>query len=235
MFQPTNLDMVTILKLIRFALDHKQPFSLVRIGDGENIVLAQDSVWSIDKVLKERWAIFANKGLKGVTLPNLGLRNELIKSIRKADVVGLLDPNDQTIKASSDVKRPLTDQILAYYKLSPKQTCNAIVNRMFVNEHGFWELLRGRRILIITRYPEQLKEKLEKKQSGLKVTMMIRFSHYSEMEGALKEIAAKKDSFDIALISCGVNAVILAQKVAELAGKVGIDFGKAPDRIFAKE
>jgi len=47
------------------------------------------------------------------------------------------------------------------------------------------------------------------------------------MEETLKKISIHKDQFDIALIACGVNAVILAQKVAELSGKVGIDIGKA--------
>ncbi|TBL78638.1 GT-D fold domain-containing glycosyltransferase [Paenibacillus thalictri] len=229
-----NLDKAALLNKIRFALDHSLPFSLVRVGDGENIVLAQDSVWSISKVLAERWAIFANKGFKGVTLPNLNLRDALVEAIRKADVVGLLDPNDKVIVASPGVKRQLTDKIFHHYKLRPELTCNAVVNRELVSERKFWALLRGRRILVITRYPEQLKRKLIERQPDLTVVMTIKFSHYGQMENTLKTIAANKAQFDIALISCGVNAVILAQKVAEFAGKVGIDFGKAPEYIRKK-
>ncbi|MNG16788.1 hypothetical protein D3C84_1007280 [compost metagenome] len=39
--------------------------------------------------------------------------------------------------------------------------------------------------------------------------------------------------YDIALLSCGVNAVVLAPRMANEIGKVAIDFGKGPDRIAA--
>ncbi|WP_428994092.1 hypothetical protein [Bacillus cereus] len=48
----------------------------------------------------------------------------------------------------------------------------------------------------------------------------------------METLKTSKDQFDIALICCGVNAVILAQKVAEVTGNVGLDFGKAANILI---
>ncbi|MEX2414556.1 MAG: GT-D fold domain-containing glycosyltransferase, partial [Paenibacillaceae bacterium] len=60
----------SVVRRIQYAIQHKRAFSLVRIGDGENIVLAQKTVWPLRKVLREPWAIRSNRGHKGVNLPN---------------------------------------------------------------------------------------------------------------------------------------------------------------------
>jgi hypothetical protein len=227
------LELNDVIRRIDQALADRKPLSLVRIGDGENIVMAQRSVWTVRRVLQERWAIKANKGEKGVTLPNIKLRDELVKSIRSASIVGLLPLGDEQIKAPDYVKRPLTNRIFRYFKLNPSVRCHACVNREMPSSEQFWRMLRHKRILIITRYPEPLKETLEKEPLRLKVTHMIPFSHYDQIEETLKIVEAIRHRFDIALISCGVNAVILAPRIAEATGKVAIDFGKGPERIAA--
>jgi len=47
------------------------------------------------------------------------------------------------------------------------------------------------------------------------------------MEGTLQKVIQIKDEFDIALVSCGVNAVVLTPQIARLTGRVAIDFGKS--------
>lgn len=227
------LELNDVLRMIDQALADRKPLSLVRIGDGENIVLAQRSVWTLRKVLRERWAIKANKGEKGVTLPNIKLRNELVKSIRAASIVGLLPLGDEQIKAPDYLKRPLTDRIFRYFKLKPDVQCHACVNREMPGNKLFWRILRRRRLLIITRDPETLKAILEQPSLNLYVTHTIPFSHYNQIEETMKTVESIRHQFDIALISCGVNAVILAPRIAEATGKVAIDFGKGPDRIAA--
>jgi hypothetical protein len=227
------LELNDVLHTIDQALSARKPLSLVRIGDGENIVLAQRSVWTLRRVLRERWAIKANKGEKGVTLPNIKLRNELVKSIRAASIVGLLPLGDEQIKAPDYLKRPLTNRIFRYFKLNPDIQCHACVNREMPTSEQFWRILRGRRILIITRYPEPFKTILEQPPLRLHVSHTIPFSHYNQIEETLKIVEAIRHQFDIALISCGVNAVILAPRIAELTGKVAIDFGKGSERIAA--
>ena len=84
------LTTIQVLDRLQLALEKRRPFSLVRIGDGENLVLAQNSVFPMDFVLKERWAIKANRGQKGLQLPNLPLRDAVRDAVTKADVGGIL-------------------------------------------------------------------------------------------------------------------------------------------------
>lgn len=221
-----------VIMRIKHAMKHKRALSLVRIGDGENIVLAQNSVWPIKKVMRVPWAIQSTRGNdKGVHLPNIRLRNEVIRSIRKATIVGILPPNDRIIRARHYLKRPLTNRVFKYFKLKPRLLCHACVNRMMPHRRMFWNMLKGKRILIINRNPRSIKSILERHPYNLNVTGTIPFSHYRQMNRALRKIRRLKHTFDIALISCGVNAVILAPKIAESTGKVAIDFGKAPKEI----
>jgi hypothetical protein len=62
--------------------------------------------------------------------------------------------------------------------------------------------------------------------------MTIPFSHYNQMTVALEKVKANKDEFDIAFVCCGVTAVVLAHQIAELTGKVGLDFGKAANILI---
>lgn len=59
------LEMQEVLDQLETALREQRPFSLVRVGDGENIVMSQESVWPMEQVLQERWAVKANLGQRG--------------------------------------------------------------------------------------------------------------------------------------------------------------------------
>jgi hypothetical protein len=221
-----------VMQRIDTALATKQPFSLVRVGDGENLIMSQDTVMSMADVLQERWAQKANSGLKGVKLPNLALRDLMISSIQRASVVGILPPNDTTIQAPGYLKRELTDRILTYFQIQLPQTCHACINRELVLEQEFWEVLRGKNVLLIYQFADQLRSLLEQAPYHLNITLTIPFSHYNQLTPTLGFIKSNQHHFDVALICAGVNAVVLAQKVAELAGKVGIDFGKASNILI---
>lgn len=223
------LGMQQVLKRIRQAADKNMPFSLVRLGDGEHIVLAHDSVWTIERVLEEEWSILANQGEKGVTLPNLGLRDEILEAIRQADIVGILPYHDTLIDAPAYLKRVLLDQILEHYGIQPASVCSAVINRYFPREREFWDILMGRKVALISRWAHEWKELVTRQPYKLNITMTIPFSHYEQIKPTLDKIVEERDHFDIALVSCGVNAVILAQKIAERTGKIAIDFGKSAE------
>ncbi|EFM10413.1 conserved hypothetical protein [Paenibacillus curdlanolyticus YK9] len=226
------LNLKKVLDTIERALYEVAPLSLVRIGDGENLVMAQQSVWSISKVLREPWAIKANQGEKGVTLPNLALRDEMVRSIKEATIVGLLPLDDDQIKAPDYLKRKLTNEIFSHYQLNPTMRCHACVNRMMPESDKFWRMLKHQRILLVTRNPAPLEALLTSDRYKLNVTHKIAFSHYDQIKSTMKEAVAVRNRFDIALLSCGVNAVVLAPRIANETGKVAIDFGKGPDRII---
>ena len=228
-----------VLKKLKQAIKKKKPFSLVRVGDGENIILAQNSVMTIEKTLKEQWARNANKSRdnKGVTLPNIILRDQMVNAIKNASIVGIPFYKNDPILTEDRLKRPLTDKVFNHFQITPKIPCHTFVNRVFAQKSSFWKALQGKRILIITKskWSNRVAQTLRKKPYNLNVTKKINFNHYDQMEQTLAIIKANKDNFDIALISCGVNSVILAQKVAETTGNIGIDFGKSLMYIVQKK
>lgn len=227
-----NLDFDQVLDRLAAALNHKLPFSLVRVGDGENLVMAQDSVWPLEKVLEERWAVKANRGQKGLTLPNLMLRDAVAAAATKADVVGILPHGDSIINAPDYLKRPLTDQVFNHFSISPKATCHACINRDMVYSQRFWTLLTGRRIVLVTREAEVLRAALSSPPYNLTIVDALPFGHYDQMEETLKWMRQHKEAFDLVLYTCGVNAVVLAQQTAEQTGRVALDFGKAASIIL---
>jgi len=223
------LDIQQVLDRITHAADNRIPFSLVRLGDGKHIVLAQNSVWPMERVLQEEWAVLANQGEKGVTLPNLQLRDEMVEAVRKADIVGILAYGDTLIDAPAYLKRELSDQIFQYFDLHPAAVCDATINRFFPYERKFWALLKGRKIALVSRWALELKELLIQEAIGLNIAFTITLSSFEQIKPALDQLVQERDSFDIALVSGGCNAVILAQKIAECTGKIGIDFGKSAE------
>ncbi|WP_340401009.1 GT-D fold domain-containing glycosyltransferase [Paenibacillus sp. FSL H8-0079] len=226
------LEMEGVLDQLEAALLEQRPLSLVRVGDGENIVMSQETVWPTEQVLQERWAIKANLGQKGLSLPNPQLRDEVAASLQRADIVGILPRGDSTINAPDYLKRPLTDMVFAHFGISPPLTCHACVNRELVQNPRFWQMLAGKRVLLVTREVEALRATLEREPYHLNIVTALPFDSYDQKEDTLEWIQANQDTFDVALFSCGVNAVILAERTAALAGKVAIDFGKANNIIL---
>jgi len=229
---PIYLEIDGVLDQLETALKEQRPFSLVRVGDGENIVMSQEVVWTTEQVLQERWVIKANRGQKGVRLPNLQLRDLVASSLQRASVVGVLPHGDQTINAPDYLKRPLTDMLFAHFGISPAFTCHACVNRELVHTPRFWEILSGKRVLLVTREIEKLRAALVQEPYHLNIAAALPFDNYDQMTETLQWIQTNQHSFDVALFSCGVNAVILAERTAALAGKVAIDFGKANNIIL---
>jgi hypothetical protein len=223
----SQLTQAQVLQRIAQALKTKSPLSLVRVGDGENLVLAQQTVWPLDVILKEPWAVKANEGKKGLRLPNLPLRDAVADSLRKADIVGILPFGDRTIHAPDYLKRPLTERVFRHHRIVPKAVCHACVNRMLAADPMFWKTLSGRRVAVVTQHATAAKRLLESRFHGLSVTLTYPFADYAQMEPAIRMLTAGRDKYDIALISCGVNAVVLAQQIAEQTGRVALDFGKA--------
>lgn len=223
-------DMLTseqVLVLIKEALDKNEPFSLVRVGDGENVILAQDTVKPLKEVLEMRWAKQANWGQKGIKLPNLAFRDRMAAAINQADIVGIPYWENDPIIAPQTIKRPLTEAVFKHLNINPKRICHTFVNRTYRNDTNFWETVRGKRILLISRWGEAVKPILEEKPYEATIASIYNFSSVEQIDDVLAFIHARKNEFDIALVSCGVNAVVLCPAIAESTGKVALDFGKS--------
>lgn len=220
---PTN----KVLNQIQIALKQKKPFSLIRIGDGENIILAQNVFLSPREVLKTYWVKQSDTGRgKGVTLPNLSLRNQLVKAIRVANVVGVCRQKNDEVCVPSKYKREFTNRIFDHFHLNPSILCYVFVNRKMVSHRLFWELIHRYRTLLISKWAEAYAEIITREYADLKPRIVgcVDFTHYQQIPATLSLI--NKYRFDLALISAGVNSVILAPSIAERYGKVALDFGK---------
>ncbi|HHZ20046.1 MAG TPA: hypothetical protein GX391_06010 [Firmicutes bacterium] len=221
------LSEIEVLKRIKHALVAKRPFSLVRIGDGENIVMGQYTLLPEDKFMNTYW-VRQNFGrmAKGVTLPNTKLRDQLVWGVRNADIVGICKKYGDEVRAPEEFKRPLTDKIFDHYRLKPAQLCHVFVNRKMVSHGLFWEILHKHRVLLISKWAHEFRQLVLREYSQLrpKIVGAIDFHDFHQIPLVLKE--AGKYNFDLALVSAGVNAVVLAPRLAKRTGKVVIDFGK---------
>lgn len=222
-----------VIKRIHFALNHKTPFSLVRIGDFENILMSQNSVMTMDEILSLNVCSKENQKKNGVTLPDYKLRDQLVHAVKKADIVGILAKHDTVINAQGFLKRPLTDKVFKYYKIKPSTICNAVVHYQLAQNQAFWKLFKGKKLMLVTKMAENLKKLLEEKPYSLTISLTYSFRHHDQIEDALKVITEKQDQFDAVILSCGANAVILAPEIAQLTGKTAIDFGNIKKMGFA--
>jgi hypothetical protein len=217
-----------VLKKMHYALLGKHPFSLVRIGDGENIVLGQNTFLKPQTFLNTYWVKESSQKdkSKGVVLPCLKLRDQMVESISKADIVGICRHKEHELHVSSKYKRELTDKIFEHYNISPKQLCHVFVNRKMISHRIFWEIIHNYRTILISKWANEYAGYITQKYLNLKPNIIgcIDFQDYHQIPETLEKLSQYQ--FDLALISTGVNAVVLAPKVAELYGKVAIDFGK---------
>jgi UDPglucose 6-dehydrogenase len=222
------LTTLAVIDEIGKALDEKKPLSVVRVGDGENICLTQYNVWPIRKTLSTRWAILSRRtNWKGVRLPNVKLRDQLIAAIKKADIVGIPYYKNKEILAKSQFLRPLTDNCFKKYNIDPKKLCYTFVNRHMVEHQEFWEMLKGKKAVVISRWANEFKKLVDKRYDdfNIEIVKSIRIDCFEEIPKVLHKM--KSVDCDIVFISAGVNAVILAQKLADEQGRIAIDFGKS--------
>lgn len=214
-----------VVKKIGSALDRKLPFSLVRINDIENILMSQESIMRMEDILALKVCDKEGQAKNGITLPNLKLRDQLVDAVKKADVVGILAKKDTVIKAQKFLKRPLTDRVFGYYQIKPAVLCNSVVHYQLSHNRSFWNLFKGKKVMLVTKMAENLKKILEEEPYSLNISLTYSFKHYDQIPHALKTIKANQDRFDAVLLSCGANAVILAPNISESTGKCAIDFG----------
>ncbi|WP_018131686.1 GT-D fold domain-containing protein [Effusibacillus pohliae] len=224
----TMLSTEQVIQFIDQAVCKKVPFCLVRVGDGENIVLAQRFVMPINRVLKTRWGRLSQKtNRKGIRLPNERARDQMIEALKRADLVGIPHYEERELLAPQKYLRPLTDQCFKKYGIRPQFVCHTLVNRHLVEKKSFWEMLQGRRVAVISKWADPFAKLVEKEYGDFDIQIVARipFSHYDQIDQTVREM--KRVKCDIVLISAGVNAVILAEKLAREQGRVAIDFGKS--------
>lgn len=205
------------------ALDTRSPFSLVRIGDGELLTLAQGSVLSVEQV-KEQGPFL---GYAGIDVPDFEARDRVKEAISQASVVGIPKLRVRNFQ-------PLA---LAVFKahgidFGALTLTDSLINYYLYHAGHISRIVRGRRVLIAGKLAEPLADYMS--QNGVNVVATV-----SPVEGVkdvprvMAEIASR--DFDLALVAAGVAAVLISTRIASELGKVAIDFGHLANSMIKGE
>jgi len=210
--------MFDYLKEIQEAIKNKQPYSFVRIGDGELVFLQQEYISPIAE-LQRRVGWSSSSNYCGAKLPNLELRDRLIDSLRNSNAVGWFEADQDMIDVFNKIGIEPKNSFYAFdnvgLPMSPE----------FVNS-----VLIKNKLLIVGQkskfYADKLKEYLNKDVEGF-----ISIKSYDEIDKCMKEM--EQYDYDVALVSAGINANVICYEMSTKYNKVYLDMGHAWDNAFS--
>lgn len=208
---------------ILHALNTRSPLSVVRLGDGELLTLAQESILNEEQVHKEGYFL----SYAGVQIPDLGARDQLVQAIRKASIVGI------PILRMANFQ-PFAFAVFKAHHIDYRQLVltSSTINYSLYLEGFLTRILTNRSVLIVGNTAAELSEFLSLK--GVKVAGVVApVNGIHDVPRVMNEIAAH--DYDIALVGAGIPAVIIVQQIATLHGKVAIDFGHLADSFIKGE
>lgn len=200
---------------------HGAACSLVRLGDGELLTLAHDTVLTTPEV-QSRGAFLP---YSGVQLPCPEVRDQLAASIELADIIGIPESRHDNFQG-------LLLPVFKYYHLDYRKLwlTSSTINYA-LNEQGLLSgLLRDRRILLVGNRSAELGRALEK--SGLQVSAMVtEVNGTGDIPRVLEQIRTMTAPFDIVLVAAGIAAVILCPRIASEYQVTALDIGHLADRL----
>lgn len=212
-----------IRDLLWTAIVEKRPLSLVRIGDGELLSLAYDTVMSPAEV----YELGAFLPYAGVPVPDASVQMFLIDAIKGANYIGVPVSRKPAFQM-------LMFRIFRHYQLPIREMSltTSTINFSLYHTGYLIPLLYGRRILLIGNKAVSTAQVLRGK--GINVTGTIYpVSGFSDIDQVLT--SCSKYEYDIALVAAGVPAVVICQRIASTYGKVAIDIGHVADEMIKNE
>lgn len=216
-FENQLLDNMKVIKLLDQAIKQKKGFSLARFGIGEISYLS----WPANGLLVQEFKRY--ESYAGVSNSPEIIRRELIRSLRDTDIAGLIAP------WRLDPWAKQTRTVLKQLKFMPSKACCAWIMQSLLDEGTLWPWLSNKRVFLVGRRSKEA-EIVFKKQ-GVQITGSINLNGYEELNKVQNELQSNQ-KWEIALISAGIPATILAPRIAKFTQKVAIDFGHALDMIL---
>ncbi len=210
-----------VMEKIEEAYIKKQKLSVVRLGDGEALTLAQSIVMPFSEIQKREFLPYA-----GLQVPNLKARDELLEAIKKADIVGV---------AMNELEdfTPLLNKCFHAHKIDVEEMTltNACINYFLLENDMLKNFLLKNpniRVLLVgnaTPYLLPIFNRVNIKVAGLikPVKGVKDWQRVTQLAG--------KYRFDIALVSAGIAAVMICEEIAKKTNKIAIDFGHATNLI----
>jgi hypothetical protein len=214
---------VEVVGQIVQAMDNHLPLSVVRLGDGELLTMAQDTIYSASQI-RNQWPFLS---YAGVDVPDYVARDQLSQAVREATIVGiplLRVPNFQHLAFQ------IFDSCGLNYRAM--QLTHSTINYAIYLEHGIPSIIAGRKVLVIGNQAAALSNYLQ----GYGYTVVGAVSPVQgvhDIDRVMQEVSQYE--FDIALVAAGIPAVIIVSRIATELGKVAIDFGHLADSMAKGE
>lgn len=205
---------------IRAALEKKEPLSIVRLGDGEALVLAQDVVLD-PAVIRRRapWLVQA-----GVEVPDREAQALLHEAVLKADIVGV--PTSRMPNHQPMLFQAFDALGVEWRKLA---LTHAVINYILQKEGWLKEAVGDCAVLLVGNRAAELYPVLAR--AGVRVAGAVGpVDGVRDVERVMGEV--RRRSFDMAFVAAGIPAVILSQRIASEMGKVALDFGHLADELI---
>jgi hypothetical protein len=201
---------------IKEALKNKQPYSWIRIGDGELVFLQQEYVRPIHEILATvGWA--SGIGYCGATIPNTRLRDRMIEAIKNSSMVGIFQGDPPTMEALEKIN------------VAPDNICYAFDNVFLPMNADYVNILLKYKILLVGQksqfYAQKFKEIL-----NVDVVGTVGIDSYDDIDECMYQMA--QYDYELALVSAGVNAKVICYEMSTRNNKVFLDMGHAWDNAF---
>ena len=219
-FEKYLLDNRKVIKLLDQAIKQNRGFSLARFGIGEISYLSYPANGLLVQEFK-RYESYA-----GVSHAPEIIRRELVRSLRDTDIAGLIAP------WRLDPWAKQTRTVLEQLKFMPTKSCCAWIMQSLLEEGALWPWLSNKKVFLAGRRSKEAE--IVFREQGIHITGSIGLNGYDELIRVQNELQSDQE-WEIALISAGIPATILAPRIAKSTQKVAIDFGHALDMILDGE
>lgn len=205
---------------IQKALQTGKPLSIVRLGDGESLVLAQEVVLDIPTIQRRAPWLFQ----AGVKVPDPAAQAALKESILQADIVGV--PTSRVHNHQPLLFKAFKALKIDWHKLT---LTHAIINYILQKEGFLREAIADHPILLVGNHAQALESVLKK--AGANVCGAVGpVNGIGDVERVMEQV--RRHEFDLAFVAAGIPAVILSQRIATEMGKVALDFGHLADELI---
>lgn len=223
-YEDSMLCLDEVLDLIDKAVQNYKPLSIGRYGHGEIAYLgwSEFPTWKVDFDPHGYYA--------GATAPVSIIKADLLEALRSTDIVGFhVSWGDVwEDRGAAD----LTKKLLQGFEFIPEQVCSAYITHEMIKCDRFWKSLENLRVVLVGRRAAEAS--IIFKNKGINVTYTTVLEGYEEIEKVYKDLSIRTE-WDIALISAGIPATVLAPMLANKTNKVVIDFGHALDKLIEGE
>ncbi|BAK98399.1 hypothetical protein OBV_12010 [Oscillibacter valericigenes Sjm18-20] len=211
----------TVVRIIADCVKKKVPLSLIRIGDGELSVMAQNIVLPTEFLKKS--AAWNSPKYCGISLKqdfenHYSMRDKCIEAVKNADLVGVF-PNEE-----------FTSRVFSAIGFRPKQVFYAFGNVYFCFIQEFIDLLISDPPLLVGKQAADFANYLEKTLGVQAAGIYTGINSPEDLEQTIDYMAHYPH--DWSLVSAGVNADLIAPVMAREYGKVCIDYGHAMDVLI---